>query len=344
MPGICPRCQQKVYFAEEVRCQGLSWHKSCLKCENCRKQLDSSNLLDHSGYLYCTSCYRKLFGPRGYGFGGVMAEEEVSASVTNISKDQFFTPPASLRCSRNDQNDCNDVGGGGWVSPRLVKSAGKLLDNSNFQWIKSKEAKHLQEKNHSSSSGVKAVASAAKEFKQLSRIVIDQSRSSSSKPFSQSISKPSPASPTSFSPNNNNNWSSRKIPLQPTENTSRTVSDPQLVLRKAFNIPSSSKPKTSTSSSGIFRSSTPPPTGRFKPPMSKADLCQKCNKKVFQAEKCRAAGHVWHKMCFTCNLCNIRLDSNRLCERGGEIYCNNCYHRNFGPRGIGFGIGVNFQT
>ena len=34
----------------------------------------------------------------------------------------------------------------------------------------------------------------------------------------------------------------------------------------------------------------------------------------------------------------------RLCERGGEIFCNNCYHKNFGPRGIGFGIGVNFQT
>ena len=116
----------------------------------------------------------------------------------------------------------------------------------------------MEEKNHSSSSGVKAVASAAKEFKQLSRKVIDQSRISSSKPFSQSISKTTLAS-SSSSPINNNNWSSRKIPLQPTENTSRTVSDPQLVLRKAFNIPSSSKPKTSTSSSRIFRSSTPPP-------------------------------------------------------------------------------------
>ena len=34
----------------------------------------------------------------------------------------------------------------------------------------------------------------------------------------------------------------------------------------------------------------------------------------------------------------------RLCERGGQIFCNNCYHKNFGPRGIGYGIGANFQT
>ena len=41
---------------------------------------------------------RKLFGPRGYGFGGVMSEEEFPTSVLlkTKGKDQFFTPPPSI--------------------------------------------------------------------------------------------------------------------------------------------------------------------------------------------------------------------------------------------------------
>ena len=28
----CPRCEQAVYFAEEVIAIGTKWHKACLKC------------------------------------------------------------------------------------------------------------------------------------------------------------------------------------------------------------------------------------------------------------------------------------------------------------------------
>ena len=42
---------------------------------------------------------------------------------------------------------------------------------------------------------------------------------------------------------------------------------------------------------------------------------------VFIAELMRGAGRAWHKSCFTCNMCNKRLDSSILTEREGEIYC-----------------------
>jgi hypothetical protein len=35
----------------------------------------------------------------------------------------------------------------------------------------------------------------------------------------------------------------------------------------------------------------------------------------------RAAGQTYHKSCFTCQLCNKRVDSSMLCEREGEIFC-----------------------
>jgi len=70
MPGICPRCDKNVYFAEEKQALGKSWHKLCFVCANCRKMLDSGRVTEHDGEMFCGACYRKNFGPKGYGFGG----------------------------------------------------------------------------------------------------------------------------------------------------------------------------------------------------------------------------------------------------------------------------------
>ena len=70
MPGICPRCSGNVYFAEEKQALGKSWHKLCFVCGHCQKLLDSGSLTEHDGDMFCASCYRKHFGPKGYGFGG----------------------------------------------------------------------------------------------------------------------------------------------------------------------------------------------------------------------------------------------------------------------------------
>ena len=84
--------------------------------------------------------------------------------------------------------------------------------------------------------------------------------------------------------------------------------------------------------------------GKFKPKWGGAEICPRCGKPVFIAELMRAAGKAWHKSCFTCNICNKRVDSSKLCEREGEIYCKSCYGKNFGPKGIGFGIGAGTLT
>lgn len=33
-------------------------------------RLDSTNVGDHGGDIFCKQCYGRKFGPKGYGFGG----------------------------------------------------------------------------------------------------------------------------------------------------------------------------------------------------------------------------------------------------------------------------------
>ncbi|KAK7884262.1 hypothetical protein WMY93_027385 [Mugilogobius chulae] len=65
----CGRCQKTVYFAEEVLCDGRSFHKSCFLCMVCRKCLDSTTVAVHEDEVYCKACYGKKYGPKGYGYG-----------------------------------------------------------------------------------------------------------------------------------------------------------------------------------------------------------------------------------------------------------------------------------
>ncbi|KAG0046024.1 hypothetical protein BGZ83_008787 [Gryganskiella cystojenkinii] len=67
---ICPRCQKTVYHAESALAPGgAKYHKLCLRCIECSKSLDSTNMTDRQGQPYCKTCYSKAFGAKGYGYG-----------------------------------------------------------------------------------------------------------------------------------------------------------------------------------------------------------------------------------------------------------------------------------
>lgn len=91
MPGsgtpLCARCQKPVYFAEQVKAVGKTFHKPCLRCTQCNTSLDSTRLAEKDGNVVCRSCYSKVgiirtlvpiqplkslpcqkFGPQGSGY------------------------------------------------------------------------------------------------------------------------------------------------------------------------------------------------------------------------------------------------------------------------------------
>uniref|UniRef100_A0A8B9MF90 Cysteine and glycine-rich protein 2 n=1 Tax=Accipiter nisus TaxID=211598 RepID=A0A8B9MF90_9AVES len=65
----CGACGRTVYHAEEVQCDGRSFHRCCFLCMVCRKNLDSTTVAIHDAEVYCKSCYGKKYGPKGYGYG-----------------------------------------------------------------------------------------------------------------------------------------------------------------------------------------------------------------------------------------------------------------------------------
>ncbi|EPS98833.1 hypothetical protein FOMPIDRAFT_90481 [Fomitopsis schrenkii] len=64
----CGRCGKTVYFAEQVKAIGKTYHKGCLRCSECNTTLDSTKLTERDGEPYCRRCYSKLYGPQGSGY------------------------------------------------------------------------------------------------------------------------------------------------------------------------------------------------------------------------------------------------------------------------------------
>ena len=95
----CVKCTKAVYFTEQVPGPGGLFHKTCLTCTECSKRLDSTMLTEKEGTPYCKSCYGKLFGPRGFGFGSAMASTDgaigVSHGSVSSSKDSLTNAAAA---------------------------------------------------------------------------------------------------------------------------------------------------------------------------------------------------------------------------------------------------------
>lgn len=101
----CPRCSKSVYAAEQVLAIGYSWHKPCLRCETCNASLNSKNISDNNGKVYCTACYGKNFGPKGFGFAGGGAFMNVEGSGTaSATVEQSSAPSAQSLKARFEAN------------------------------------------------------------------------------------------------------------------------------------------------------------------------------------------------------------------------------------------------
>ena len=70
--GKCPVCTKSVYSMEEIKVEGLSFHKWCFRCTKCSKTCTAMNYASYQGLVYCKPCFIKSFKQNGNydeGFG-----------------------------------------------------------------------------------------------------------------------------------------------------------------------------------------------------------------------------------------------------------------------------------
>ncbi|OCT58027.1 hypothetical protein XELAEV_18002690mg, partial [Xenopus laevis] len=68
------------------------------------------------------------------------------------------------------------------------------------------------------------------------------------------------------------------------------------------------------------------------------NLCPRCGKKVYFAEKVTSLGKDWHRPCLRCERCSKTLTPGSHAEHDGQPYCHKpCYAILFGPKGVNTG-------
>ncbi|XP_010605657.2 cysteine-rich protein 2 isoform X2 [Fukomys damarensis] len=67
------------------------------------------------------------------------------------------------------------------------------------------------------------------------------------------------------------------------------------------------------------------------------NLCPRCNKRVYFAEKVTSLGKDWHRPCLRCERCAKTLTPGGHAEHDGQPYCHKpCYGILFGPKATSF--------
>ena len=68
----CKVCGKTVYSMEELKVEGETFHKTCLRCTHCNNTLKLGNYASMGGVFYCKPHFKQLFASKGNyseGFG-----------------------------------------------------------------------------------------------------------------------------------------------------------------------------------------------------------------------------------------------------------------------------------
>uniref|UniRef100_A0A8B9HTT8 Cysteine and glycine-rich protein 1 n=1 Tax=Astyanax mexicanus TaxID=7994 RepID=A0A8B9HTT8_ASTMX len=77
-----------------------------------------------------------------------------------------------------------------------------------------------------------------------------------------------------------------------------------------------------------------PNSSKFAQRCGGSEICPRCSKAVYAAEKVIGAGNSWHRSCFRCAKCGKGLESTTLADKDGEIYSEK--NKNTGPNATNF--------
>ncbi|KAL5288122.1 CSRP1 family protein [Megaselia abdita] len=369
----CPRCGGFVYAAEQMLARGRMWHKECFKCGQCSKGLDSISCSEApDGFIYCKLCYSKKFGPKGYGFGlgGGTLQSDITANGDQAPKTTVIDP--SIIQARPGEG-CPRCGGVVFAAEQVL-SKGREWHRKCFKCrdctktLDSVIACDGPDKDvycrtcYGKKWGPHGYGFACGSgFLQTDGLTEEQIRNA--RPHA-------PPSTTSIIAPEGQGCPRCGGMVFAAE---QQLSKGRMWHRKCFNCCECHRPLDSmiacdgpdkeihckacygklfgpkgfgyghapTLVSTDGESTVAYPDGRPFAGAKSANGCPRCGFAVYAAEQMISKSRIWHKRCFYCSDCRKSLDSTNLNDGpDGDIYCRNCYSRNYGPKGVGYGIGA----
>ncbi|XP_065158126.1 muscle LIM protein Mlp84B-like isoform X1 [Atheta coriaria] len=374
----CPRCGGFVYAAEQMLARGRAFHKSCFKCADCKKGLDSILCCEGPDKdIYCKVCYGKRFGPKGYGYGqggGTLqsdcyADFEQAPKTTVIDTAKIKAPPGQ---------GCPRCGGVVFAAEEVLakgrpwhrkcfkcKDCTKTLDSiiacdgpDKDVYCKTCYGKKWGPHGYGFACG--------SGFLQTDGLTEDQI--SNARPFynpdttsikapegqgcprcggmvfaaEQQLAKGTMWHKKCF------NCAECHRPLDsmlacdgPDKEIHCRACYGKLFGPKGFGFGHTPTLVCADATAPALHSARPN-SGQKAP---EGQGCRRCGYAVYAAEQMISKNGVWHKRCFACCECSRSLDSTNLNDApNGEIYCRGCYAKFYGPKGVGFGLGAGTLT
>ncbi|RZC36746.1 muscle LIM protein Mlp84B [Asbolus verrucosus] len=375
----CPRCGGYVYAAEQMLARGRAFHKSCFKCGLCTKGLDSVNVTEGPDKdIYCKVCYGKKFGPKGYGYGqggGTLqsdcyADSNAAPKTTVIDTACIKAPPGQ---------GCPRCGGVVFAAEEVLakgrpwhrkcfkcRDCTKTLDSiiacdgpDSDVYCKTCYGKKWGPHGYGFACG--------SGFLQTDGLTEDEI--SQARPFYNPDTTSIKAPPGQGCPRcggmvfaaeqqlaKGTMWHKKCFncaechrPLDsvlacdgPDREIHCRACYSKLFGPKGFGFGHTPTLVCADGAPAAIHSDIRPNSG---PKAAPGQGCRRCGYAVYAAEQMISKNGIWHKRCFCCVECKRSLDStNQNDAPNGEIYCRGCYGRNFGPKGVGFGMGAGTLT
>ncbi|XP_061391835.1 muscle LIM protein Mlp84B isoform X1 [Musca vetustissima] len=378
----CPRCGGYVYAAEQMLARGRGYHRRCFKCLLCNRTLDSTMHCDGPDKeIYCRGCYAQRFGTRGYGHIG-MSSLGLMSDIMDCERQSDMAPrTAAIDVSKikaRPGEGCPRCGGVVFAAEQVLskgrewhrkcfkcRDCTKTLDSiiacdgpDGEVYCRTCYGKKWGPHGYGFACG--------SGFLQTDGLTEEQI--AASRPFA-------PPSTTSILAPEGEGCPRCGGAVFAAE---QQLSKGRMWHKKCYNCCQCHRPLDSMLACdapdkeiyckacygkaygpkgfGFGHTPTLVCTGEGetrnlytdgKPlagPKSSSG-CPRCGYAVYAAEQMISKSRIWHKRCFHCADCRKSLDSTNLNDGpDGDIYCKACYGRNFGPKGVGYGLGAGTLT
>ncbi|XP_058053479.1 muscle LIM protein Mlp84B isoform X2 [Anopheles bellator] len=379
----CPRCGGYVYMAEQMLARGRGYHRRCFKCLVCNRTLDSTMHCDGPDKeIYCRGCYASRFGSRGYGHSGISSLGLMSDARDLDYKSEFASRPSTADTSSikaSPGQGCPRCGGVVFAAEQVLskgrewhrkcykcRDCTKTLDSiiacdgpDRDVYCKTCYGKKWGPHGYGFACGSGFLQTDCMSEDQLASqkplVSIDTTVIKAPQgqgcprcggmvfAAEQQLAKGTMWHKKCFNCNECHRPLDSMIACDgPDREIHCRACYGKLFGPKGFGFGHTPTLVSTDVQSAPVHTDAKPADG---PKAKDGKGCPRCGYAVYEAEKMLSKNRVWHKRCFSCFDCHKSLDSTNLNDGpNGEIYCRGCYGRNYGPRGVGFGMGAGALT